>query len=123
LSTLIAAFAILGIAVLLGAALFVRHLRNAPCGATAWRLAALHGLIGVGGLVCLLFALRHPPLRAAQGAAGFGAISVVMLALAALFGGGIFVIRLAKRRAGMLIGIHATIAISGFVILAAYVLV
>jgi hypothetical protein len=119
---LIAAFAILGIAVLLGAALFVRHLRNAPGGATPWRLAAWHGLIGIGGFTCLLFALRHPPLRPDQGTAGFGEISVILLALAALFGGGIFVVRLANRRAGVLIGIHATIAIGGFVILVAYVL-
>lgn len=123
MSTLIAAFAVLGIAVVLGAALFVRHLRNAPGGATAWRLAALHGLIGIAGLVCLLFALRHPPLRADQGAAGFGAISAVMIALAALFGAGIFVIRLTNKGVGAMIGIHATIAIGGFVILAAYILV
>jgi hypothetical protein len=120
-----AAFTILGIAVLLGAALFVTHLRNGGAAdAAPWRLAALHGLIGVGGLFCLLFALDNPLLRPDRGTAGFGAISAVLLALAALFGAGIFVIRLAsKGRVSALIAIHATIAISGFVVLAAYVLV
>jgi hypothetical protein len=119
-----AAFTILGIAVLLGAVLFVMHLRNTGAAdATPW-LAAVHGTIGVGGLVCLLFALSNPLLRPDQGTAGFGTISGVLLALAALFGAGIFVIRLAsKGRVSALIAIHATIAISGFVILAAYVLV
>ena len=118
------AFLILGLAVLLGSVLFVIHLRRT--GATypaPWRLAALHGLLGVGGLFCLILALRHPPPRIDQGTAGFGAISVGLLAVAAFLGGGIFVLRLAnKGRAGSLIGIHATLAISGFVILAAYVL-
>jgi hypothetical protein len=119
------AFTILGIAVLLGAVLFVMHLRSGGATAsTPWRLAALHGLLGVGGLFCLLFALDNPLLRPDRGTAGFGAISVVLLALAALFGAGIFIVRLAnKDRVGALIGIHATIAIGGFVILAAYVLV
>jgi len=119
------AFLILGIAVLLGAALFVMHLRgNGAAGPAPWRLAALHGVVGVGGLICLVLALRAPPPRIDQGTAGFGAISVALLAVAALLGGGIFVIRLAKNgRAGSLIGIHVTLAISGFVILAAYVLV
>jgi len=118
-----AAFAILGVAVLLGAALFVRHLRGAPAGAAPWRLAALHGLLGVGGLISLILALRHPPLRADLGTAGFDIIGAVLLAIAALFGGGILAVRLAKKGgAGTLIGIHAMLAISGFVILAAYVL-
>jgi len=119
-----AAFATLGIAVLLGAALFVLHLRNGGAAdAAPWRLAALHGLLGIGGLACLVLALRHPP-PVDQGTAGFGAISVALLAGAALLGGVILALRAAKKRpAGALFGIHATLAISGFVILAAYILV
>ena len=117
------AFAVLAIAVLLGSVLFVMHLRD-PRSAARWRLAGLHGLIGIGGLACLLFALHNPPPRPDPGTAGFGGISLVLIALAALFGGGIFATRLANsRRTGALIGVHVTIAISGFVILAAYVLV
>ncbi|MGB7036326.1 MAG: hypothetical protein WBD71_12450 [Xanthobacteraceae bacterium] len=124
MSMLTLAFAVLVIAVLLGSVLFVMHLRNDPRSAARWRLAGLHGLVGIGGLVCLLFALHNPSLQPDPGTAGFGGISLVLIALAALFGGGIFVARVANsRRAGALIGVHATIAISGFVILAAYVLV
>lgn len=118
-----AAFTILGIAVLLGAVLFVLHLRNAPGSAAPWRLAALHGLLGIGGLACLVLALRYSPPPIDQGAAGFGAISVALLAAAALLGGVILALRAAKKRpAGALFGVHATLAISGFVILAAYIL-
>ena len=45
-----------------------------------------------------------------------------MIALAALVGAGLLAARVLKRRiAGIMIGIHATLAVSGFVILAAYV--
>ncbi len=119
-----AAFTILGFAVLLGAVLFVLHLRNAPGSAGPWRLAAVHGILGVGGLVCLVLALHYSPPPIDQGTAGFGAISVVLLGFAALLGGVVLTLRAAKKRpAGALFGIHATLAISGFVILAAYVLV
>jgi hypothetical protein len=127
MTMLIAAFIILGLAALLGSALAILHLR-APAGAAAswpvpWPVAALHGLLGVGGLACLLFALRGPPRGLAQGTASFDAIAATLFALAALAGGGIFAAHLRKRRpAGALIGLHATLAVSGFVILAAYLL-
>ena len=101
---LIAAFIVLGCAVLLGTALAVLHLRTqsgppASWPAVPWPLAALHGLIGIGGLICLL------------------------LALAALAGGGLLATRLRnRRRPGTLIGVHAALAVSGFVVLAAYLL-
>jgi hypothetical protein len=117
------AFAVLGTAVLLGAALFILQLRPGAV-AAPWPLAALHGLLGLSGLGCLLLALRNSPLRPDHGTASFGVISAVLIAVAALVGGGIFAVRLAKSgRAGTLIGVHATLAVSGFVILAAYVLV
>lgn len=106
----------------MGTALFILHLRPRT-NAAPWPLAALHGLLGIGGLCCLILALRNPPLRPDQGTALFGAISAALIAMAASLGGGIFAMRLAKnRRAGMLIGVHATLAVGGFVILAAYVL-
>jgi len=136
---LIVAFIILGCAVALGSALAVLHLRT-PTDATSlpasrpvarplawpvpWPLGALHGLLGIGGLICLLLALRGPARGLAQGTASFGAIAATLFALAALAGGGILVRHLRrKRRAGALIGIHATLAVGGFVILAAYLLV
>jgi hypothetical protein len=119
---LLTAFIVLGLAVLFGTALAVLHLRT-PSGATApWQAA--HGLIGIGGLICLALALRGPPRGLAQGTASFGTIAVVLIALAALAGGGLLAARLRNRRpTGALIGVHAALAVSGFVILAAYLLV
>jgi hypothetical protein len=130
---LTAAFIILGLAVLLGSALAILHLRT-PTGAAAaspisswpvpWPVAALHGFLGIGGLVCLVLALRGPPRGLAQGTASFGAIAATLFALAAMAGGGILARHLRqRRRPGALIGLHAALAVSGFVILAAYLLV
>jgi len=120
---LIAAFVILGTAVLLGSALAVLHLRTDGAAAPRWKLAALHGLLAIAGLGCLAIALRGPTRGLAQGTASFGIIAAALIALAALFGVGLVAMRIFKGRpAGMLIGIHATLAVSGFVILAVYVL-
>lgn len=127
---LIAAFVVLGFGVLLGGTLAILHLR-APGGAVAvsswpvpWPVAALHGLLGIGGLICLVLALGGPPRGLAQGTASFGAIAATLFALAALAGGGILMTHLRnRRRAGALIGLHAALAVSGFVILAAYLMV
>jgi len=119
---LLAAFVILGIAVSLGAVLAVLHLRTAGAARPRWKLAALHGLVAIAGLVCLALALQGPPRGLDQGAGSFGMIAAVLIALAALLGAGFLAARLCKLRiAGILIGVHATLAVSGFVILAAYV--
>ncbi len=118
---LTAAFAVLAIAVLAGTALAVQYLRGSTADAVPWPLAALHGLIGLAGLGCLVLALRGPPRGLDHGTASFGTIAATLLALAALAGLGILLMhRGRKRRAGSLIGVHATLAISGFVVLAAY---
>jgi hypothetical protein len=131
---LIAAFIILGLAVLLGAALAVLHLRMGRAGTPSrcppqpppqpppWPLAALHGLLAIGGLLCLALALRGPPRGLDQGTAAFDIISAALFALAALLGARLLAARIFKRRiGGATIGIHAALAVSGFVILAAYV--
>jgi hypothetical protein len=116
------AFTVVAVAVLLGIALAVQYLRGGTEHPTPWTLAALHGVIGIGGLCCLVLALRGPPRGAlGQGTASFGVTAATLLALAALAGLGILLIRRGKKqRAGTLIGLHATLAISGFVVLAAY---
>jgi len=120
---LTAAFLILAIAVLIGTVLAILHARGETAQAVPWALGALHGLIGIGGLGLLLLALRGPPRGLDQGTASFGMIGAVLIALAATVGLAIFRAFRMKRghRAGTLIGIHATVAVSGFVILAAYV--
>ncbi len=118
---LIAAFGTLSVAIALGTALAVVYLRRE--GATLpWRFGAFHGLVGIGGLCCLVLALRGPPRGVEQGIGSFGAISAVLISLAALVGLAVLSHLLKRRRAGTLIGLHATLAVSGFVILAAYLL-
>jgi hypothetical protein len=118
-----AAFVGLGVAVLLGAALAILYLRSDAARAAPWPLSALHGCFAVGGLFCLILSLRGPPRGLDQGTASFAAISAVLIALAAFVGIGVLLMhRVKRRRAGTLIGLHATLAVSGFVILAAYLL-
>jgi hypothetical protein len=120
---LIAAFAVLAAVVALGTALAVIHLRGRAASAVPWPLRTLHGLFGIAGLVCLLLSLRGPPRGLDQGVASFGAISAALIALAALAGLGVLSIHVVKkRRAGTLMGLHATLAVAGFVVLAAYLL-
>jgi hypothetical protein len=118
---LIAAFIVLASAVALGSAIAVPHLRSASPATPPWWLAALHALLGLGGLGLLLPALRGPARGVGQGTGSFGMISATLVALAALFAGGMLARRLRNRRPGALLGIHATLAVSGFVMLAAYV--
>jgi len=127
---LVAAFLILAFAVALGAVLAVLHLRTKPAATPPqlppspppWPLAALHGLLAVAGFCCLALALRGPPRGVEQGTASFGIIAAVLFALAALLGAWLLLARVFKKRIGDgTIGIHATLAVSGFVVLAAYV--
>jgi hypothetical protein len=135
---LAAAFIILGSAVVLGAVLAVLHLRSGTAGAPPqrpphrppdrppdrppWPFAALHGSLAVAGLACLALALRGPPRGLDHGTASFGVIAAVLLTLAALVGARLLTARVFNRPiAAATIGIHATLAVSGFVILAAYI--
>jgi len=117
---LTAAFTILTFAVLMGSALAVLHMREGAV-APRWPLGALHGLIAIAGLASVLLALRGPPRGLDQGTGSFGTIAATLLTLAALAGIGLVAARLRRRPLpGILIGVHATLAVSGFVILAAY---
>jgi len=115
-----AAFLALTVAVLIGALLAVLHLRE-NAALPAFSLGVLHGLIALGGLGCLALALRGPVRGAEQGTAAFGAGAAAILALAALVGGALLAARLRRGQVpATLIAVHAMIAISGFVVLAAY---
>ncbi len=119
---LTAAFVILTIAVALGAMLAVLHLRSNRTSTPPWPLGALHGILALVGLGCLALALRGPPRGVQLGTASFGIIAAVLFVLAALLGARLLAARIfGKQIGGGLIGIHATLAVSGFVILAAYV--
>ncbi|MGH6672147.1 MAG: hypothetical protein ACRECV_09275 [Xanthobacteraceae bacterium] len=120
---LIAAFLVLATAVTLGTGLAVFHLRGASARVVPWPFAGAHGLLGIAGLCCLLFSLRGPPRGVAQGVASFGAAGAVFLIVAALAGVAAMIALWRKRRAGALIALHATLAVFGFVLVAAYLLV
>jgi hypothetical protein len=120
---LLLSFCLLLIAALLGGVLAVPHLRAeiAPPGAM---FGVLHGLLGVVGFGALLLALQGPPRGEAMGVASFGRVAAALLSVALLAGLLILGMRLRGRwKPGLVIGIHATIAVSGVVILAAYTLV
>jgi hypothetical protein len=117
-----AAFIVLGIAVLLGGVLAVLHLREGAA-PPPLPFGALHGFIAIAGLALLALALRGPPRGIAQGTGSFGTIAAALIGMAALVGLTQLAARLRNRRLpGMLIGIHATLAVGGFVVLLAYVL-
>ena len=80
-----AAFSVLAVAVLLGSALALMHLREGAA-PPPWPLGALHGLIALAGLGLLALALRGPPRGLDQGTGSFGIIAAALIALAALVG-------------------------------------
>jgi len=85
------------------------------------RLAGpLHGLLGASGLALLLAALRGPARGVAYGASGFGTMAAVLLVCALLAGLLVLRARMRARDPMLAIGLHATLAIFGLVLLAAY---
>lgn len=115
--------ALLGLAVLAGTALALVGARASGKLPSVW-LASAHGIVAVSGFAILLAALIEGPARGtATGTQSFGAIAAVLLLLAVCLGIASLVIHARKRRLpGFWASAHAAIAISGFVILAAYVL-
>jgi len=120
---LLLAFALLLTTALFGGVLAALHLRTEPR-PPGPIYGAIHGLIGIAGVVALLLALRGPPRGAAMGVGDFGRVAAALLAIALLPAIPIVFVRLRHRRIpGLVIGAHAMIAVSGVVILAAYTLV
>ena len=117
---LVLAFALLLSTALLGGVLAALHLRaeRPPPGPI---VGALHGLVGIAAFTALLLALGGPPRGEALGIGQFGRISAALLAMALVAAIPIVVVRLRRRSIpGLVIGVHATIAVSGIVVLAAY---
>jgi hypothetical protein len=113
---------VLGVAIVIGAAASWSWLRRDARPPPAW-LAGAHGLAALGGLGLLVVALPGAHRGEATGTASFGAIAAVLLAVAALAGLAMLALHLRGRRVPMaLVGIHATLAVSGFVVLLVYAL-
>jgi hypothetical protein len=111
---------ILGIAALAGIGLLALYQWVKPTG-RVWIPGAVHGGIGLIGFLTLLPALRGPPRGVASGASNFGSIAAIMLALGLALGGLAALARLRRRSPGALVlGLHATLAVAGLVMLAAY---
>src|SRR5258708_6661192 len=111
----------LGLALAIGGWMAIGQLRGAAR-PKLW-LPGARGLAARVGLLLLLLAVRGPVRGAGAGAAAFGRIAAVTLAAAAVPGTALLVAHLRGRRlSGALVGVHAVLAISGFVVLLAYIL-
>jgi len=120
---LLLSLSLLGSAALLGAGLAVRYLQSEGRQLPRLPFAALHAALATAGLAALLLALTAPPRGAAMGVAGFGRVAAGFLVLALLSGLLPLSARLRRKRLklpNLVIGLHATLAVSGVVILAAY---
>lgn len=117
-----ASFWILATAVLIGSALAVIDLSPGAAKLRSALPGIAHGTIALAGLAVLGFALGVPAPGSHAGDASFGLVALILVALAALVGAAIFTLRLRGKtyQRNALIGVHATLAISGFVILSAY---
>ncbi|SIQ21256.1 MULTISPECIES: hypothetical protein [Acidiphilium] len=110
------------LAATLGGYLSIGYLRGTPPPAAGWMLGLVHGVVGAAGLLELVIGLeRHPP-PASAGVAGFGVGAEVLLGLAILLG--LLVIMAAwrgKRLSGVVIGAHASVAITAIALVSAIV--
>lgn len=120
---LIAALISLVLAGLVGSWLAVLHFDRRGPRDTPWPIAALHAVLALGGFAALLLTLGRGTPAAHGGTGGFAEASAALFGLAALAGATIFVrFRLKRRPATGLVGVHASLAVFGIVIFAAYVL-
>lgn len=105
-----------------GIVLFALYPLVHPAGRVWWP-GALHGAAGAAGFGWLALALDGaPPRGVSTGAGSFGLIAAVLLGLGLLLGAAAFVARWRRRRPAMLLlGVHATLAVAGLVMLVAYV--
>ena len=81
----------------------------------------LHGGLGVAGFVLLLAGLRGPARGVEQGAGSFGVVAAGFVGAAVLLGAFVFAARIRNRTPAMLaMGVHATLAVGGLVMLLSY---
>lgn len=81
----------------------------------------LHGIVAASGLALLLLALRGPRRGDAMGVGAFGAAAAVLFAVALTFGLMLpRVIRRSESVGGFVIAVHATVAITAYVLFLAW---
>jgi len=114
-----AAFVLIA-ALTFGALLAIVQLQATGKPPIPWPLAMLHGALGIAGLIMML-AAPAAAHAAETGTSAFRAIAATLLVLALLVGLMILRARIARRRLSFtLVGVHAMLAISGVVLLGAY---
>jgi hypothetical protein len=116
------ALAFFSLAVLIGVAIGIRFLGDGRLPSRA--IGAAHGLLGASGVFALILALASGTGTGDRyGTALFGPAAAILGALAALAGAGIALLgRRATRGIGFLIGTHASLAVTAYVLLLAYAL-
>jgi hypothetical protein len=114
--------AVLTLAVALGSVLALWHMRATEGRrGPPWLVGALHGVLGAGGLGALLLLLQGPRRGDAMGVGGFGTAAAVLFAAAAVAGVAVpLLIRRFPRGAGLTIAVHASLAITGYVLFLAW---
>jgi hypothetical protein len=111
---------LLGLAALGGLGLLALYQFVRPVG--WWRLPrAAHGLVGLSGFALLLGALSGPPRGVAMGAGSFGRVAAGLIGLGVIMAAVAIWTRGRGSKSGPLaLGLHATFAVGGLVLLAAY---
>ena len=108
------AFYVLCLAVALGCVLASPYLRGAKK-RLPWPIAVVHGVLGAVGVAALVLVLRSGLPPSEMGTTGFAPAAAVLLGIALSLG---LVIGLRRRRpAGLLVAVHASVAVAGFVVL------
>ncbi|MGE0225224.1 MAG: hypothetical protein AB7F35_16375 [Acetobacteraceae bacterium] len=116
------ALIVLAIAVGLGLALSTPYLREdrARLPGARW-LGPLHGILGACGLTLLLAALTGPPRGVTTGTASFGPAAALVFGLALVLGIAIWLlVRRNQRAPGLLVAVHAGVAITGMTMFLAW---
>ena len=111
---------LLGLTVLFGISLLVMPQRVRRRG-RVWLPKAAHGIFGIIGFLVLLRTLGEPPSGVNSGVANFGVFAAWLIGAALLLGCFAFAVRWRRRPvSSVVIGIHATLAVAGLVMLGAY---
>ncbi len=111
---------LLAIAALFGLGLLGLYQRMRPV-RWVWLPGVAHGLAGLAGFALLLLSLGGPPRGERMGAGSFGLIAAWLFAGALVAAPLVFAARLRRSRlTSLAVGLHATLAIAGVTILAAY---
>ena len=99
-----------------GSMLAWRHVARRG-GASLTIFGAIHASLGIGGLIGLVLALQGPPRGVAMGAGMFGTIAAYLIAPALFVG---LIVPFMRRGKGLMIAVHAGVAITGIVIFLAW---